>query len=293
MLGKMLEIGKIEILLISEEIPYEQRKAMFDGTRIVLTKGQCTDLGEEEKELRKYQSADRLIAFILEVIKETTAGYSYRGSDNKNKRIIGIYSPVHKIGKTTLTLKLGKTLSEEEKVLYLNLENYAGIGSYFKETQTDLLDLLYYAKQEQDDISVRIASMLRKKGDLEYVPPAKVWTDLREVPLSDWKDFFLKIERQCCYDTILLDIEDTVNDVFGFLKLCDIIVMPYTSDPYSGAKIRQYEYVLKALNLQELSERTIPISLDHGIGAASKEVLGRLNDQKGRDHSNGADRTDS
>ena len=34
---KMLEIGNIKVLLISEEIPYEMRKQLFPGKRIVLT----------------------------------------------------------------------------------------------------------------------------------------------------------------------------------------------------------------------------------------------------------------
>ena len=47
MMDKLLEIGQVQVLLISEEIPYEERKQAFAGKRIVLTRQHCTDLGEE------------------------------------------------------------------------------------------------------------------------------------------------------------------------------------------------------------------------------------------------------
>ena len=44
--------------------------------------------------------------------------------------LIGVYSPVHRIGKTGFALKLGEQLGEEQPVLYLNLEEYAGVDHY-------------------------------------------------------------------------------------------------------------------------------------------------------------------
>ena len=67
-------------------------------------------------------------------------------------------------------------------MLYLNLETYAGMGGYFRDQDApDLANVLYYAKQERDDIGIRIASMVKRMGDLDYIPPMKVWTDLRAV----------------------------------------------------------------------------------------------------------------
>ena len=124
MLENLLEIGEVQALLISDEIPYELRKRVFGGRRIVLTRTKCADLGEEEQELRKYQSVDKLTAEIMQAFQkmDIPAGYYGKG------RVLGVYSPVHRVGKTTFSLKLGKVLAEQENVLYLNLEAYAGIG---------------------------------------------------------------------------------------------------------------------------------------------------------------------
>ena len=161
----MLEIGNIQILLISEEVPYEERAQMFAGTRIVLTRNHCKDLGEEEKELRKYQAATILTDEIVNILRTDLVSEFRRKS---RRRMIGIYSPLSRIGKTSFTLKLGKMLSEKENVLYMNFETYAGIGGYFQKEEKDFSNLLYYARQEKDDLGARIASMVRQKGSLVF-----------------------------------------------------------------------------------------------------------------------------
>ena len=228
MVQELLKIGLIKVLLISEDVPYEKRKQIFTGKRIILTRQHCVDLGEEETELRKYQPVDGLMTGILKGLQEE----KFPGScaDNGNGRILGVYSPVHRIGKTTFSLKLGKALAQSEDVLYLNLETYAGMGGYFRDQDApDLANVLYYAKQERDDIGIRIASMVKRMGDLDYIPPMKVWTDLRAVHTEEWKTLFERLISQSVYSVIILDIGNGMEDVFQLLRLCDQILMQYVS----------------------------------------------------------------
>lgn len=223
LLEKMLEIGEVQVLLISDEIPYEARKQVFGGRRVVLTRKKCIDLGEEEQELRKYQSVDKLTTEIMQAFQKSNPSASYFGKG----RILGVYSPIHRIGKTTFALKLGKMLARKENVLYLNLEAYAGFGGYFQDGDVqNLSHLLYYAKQENDDISVRIASMIRQMGNLDYIPPMKVWTDLKEVSAREWEQLLERLSMQSIYDTVILDLGNVVENVFELLKLCDWILLP-------------------------------------------------------------------
>lgn len=271
MLEKLLEIGKVKVLLISEEIPYESRKRIFRGRRIVLTQQHCEDIGDEETELMKYQSADQLIAVILKVFQGSGGKSGYRGSTQT--KIIGVYSPIHRIGKTNLTLKLGKLLAEEQNVLYLNLESYAGIGGYFREKgDEDFSNLLYYAKQEQDDVSVRMTSLTKQLGRLDYVPPAKMWTDLMAISPEEWKDFLNTLSVQSVYEIILLDIGDGVSNVFEVLKLCDQIFMPFLDDVHAKTKMKQYRYMLKTMGIMELDNKTTMVNMEKNLRQNIKEL---------------------
>lgn len=282
LMEKMLEIGNIKVLLISEEIPYEKRKQIFAGKRIVLTKDQCADLGIEETELMKYQSVDKLTAVIRKVFSENSFQLSKR--KGRQGRIVGVYSPVHRIGKTTFALKLGKELAEKENVLYLNLETYAGIGGYFRDMEVqDLSHLLYYAKQENDVIGVRITSIVRQMGNLDYIPPMKIGTDLKAVEMQEWKELFEKISEQNIYKTLIVDMGNSVQNVFEMMEMCDWIFIPYTEDVYAKAKMQQWGYMLNVLNMQDLERKSIYVNIGRSIRQA---VADSVEDLKKREEEN-------
>lgn len=282
MLERLLEIGQIQVLLISEEVPYEKRKQVFAGKRIVLTRQHCADLGAEENELRKYQSVDRLSAEILKAFQETSGAVPFL--KKKKGELLAVYSPIHRIGKTTFALKLGKQLALQENVLYLNLETYAGMGGYFKEEDAqNFSHLLYYAKQEKDDISVRIASMVRRMGNLDYIPPMKVWTDLRFVQRKEWEQFFEKLMDQSVYDVIILDMGNVVENVFEVLNMCDHILLLQADDVYAKAKLEQYRYMVRVLGFQELEKRTLIVDMEKPLRQTVRTAAEELNRWRGRE----------
>ncbi len=280
--GKTLEIANVKVLLISDEVPYEERKRLFAGKRIVLTKDRCADLGTEETELMKYQSIDKLTEVIVQAFFENSFQLAKRGGHRGT--LIGIYSPVHRIGKTTFALKLGKELSEEENVLYMNLETYAGIGGYFrgKEMQ-DLSHLLYYSRQENDAIGVRITSIVQQMGNLDYVPPMKMGTDLKTVSMQEWKALFEKLSEQSIYESIIIDIGDSVQNIFEMLEMCDWILIPFADDVYAKAKMQQWKYTLNMLKMQELELKSIYVNMKKSVRQAVADVVEELRDTESVD----------
>lgn len=280
--GKTLEIANVKVLLISDEVPYEERKRLFAGKRIVLTKDRCADLGTEETELMKYQSIDKLTEVIVQAFFENSFQLAKRGGHRGT--LIGIYSPVHRIGKTTFALKLGKELSEEENVLYMNLETYAGIGGYFrgKEMQ-DLSHLLYYSRQENDAIGVRITSIVQQMGNLDYVPPMKMGTDLKTVSMQEWKALFEKLSEHSIYESIIIDIGDSVQNIFEMLEMCDWILIPFADDVYAKAKMQQWKYTLNMLKMQELELKSIYVNMKKSVRQAVADVVEELRDTESVD----------
>ena len=151
-LKKFAEQKPIQILLIGEEYSQEERLEIPAAERFVLVKAEGRYLADEEKELYKYQSVDQILTKVLElsVDKERAVAKTLRKTRGS---LIGVYSPIHRIGKTKYALELGKELAEKGPVLYLNLEEYAGGEHYFsKEQEQNLGDLLYYSKQETGNL---------------------------------------------------------------------------------------------------------------------------------------------
>lgn len=276
----LVEIGNVQVLLISEEVPYLERKRVFAGKRIVLTREHCADLGIEETELNKYQSVNHIVKVIVQTLSESSSGIL--GRKRERKKMIGVYSPVHRIGKTTFSLKVGKELAEDENVLYLNLEAYAGFGGYFpSEEGQDLSHLLYYSRQENDALGVRMASMIHRMGSLDYILPMRVTTDLGSVTTEEWQNLFYRISKESIYDTFLIDIGDSVADIIGLLEMCDWIFIPYAEDVYARAKMEQWQYMLEVLKKQHLNQSEILINMEQNMRQAVMEAITELQKREG------------
>ena len=207
---------------------------------------------------------------------QLTRTKGYRG------KIIGIYSPIHRIGKTTFALKLGKELAEEENVLYMNLETYAGMGGYFrgKEIQ-DLSHLLYYAKQESETLGVRITSIVQQMGNLDYIPPMKIGTDLKTIKMQEWKELFEKISENSIYESIIVDIGDSVQNIFEMMEMCDWIFIPFSDDVYAKAKMQQWKYMLNMLKMQDLEMKNIYVNMNKSIRQAVADSVEELRNLEG------------
>lgn len=245
----------IDLLLIGEE--YKCRGSIEADKVFVLTKGECKDLKEGEVAIFKYQSADEILSDILAAcLNEDDAGLPIMRKVGKGK-IIGVYSPIHRIGKTRFALNLGKEEGRKVPTLYLNLEEYAGKQSYFGEQKSQTLeDLLYYAKQENNNLGIRIGAMVKQSGDLDFIYPMPVAWDVRNVTATEWIELFEQILEKSIYETIILDIGDSVQGIYEILERCDVIYTLYTQERIAQEKIKQYEENLLRLGYENILEHT-------------------------------------
>lgn len=172
--------------------------------------------------------------------------------------LIGIYSPVHRIGKTRFALELGRELARKEPVLYLNLEEYAGGSYYFPdETGQTLADLLYYARQEKGNLGLRISTMAGQDEELDYILPMPYVQDLQGVPGEEWLKLFEQILDNCIYQKVILDLGDSVNGLFQILEACHTVYTPYIEDELARAKLNQYAENLRKTGKEKVLEKTV------------------------------------
>ena len=137
---------KIHIFIVDEEITYAQRTQIGANQVFVLARGKVADLGEEEWAIGKYQCADEIIRQVFEFYVDRTKENVMRCMNKERARLVAVYSPIHRVGKTTFALALGRECAKSKKVLYLNLEEYAGM-EVSQDTNMNLGDLLYYLRQ--------------------------------------------------------------------------------------------------------------------------------------------------
>lgn len=247
---------EIHIMLLGEDYPAEKRKDICADERYILVKGDEKDLLPGEKGVYKYQSADMILTRILE---DSMDGEELvRRKEGSAGQLIGVYSPVHRIGKTKFALELGRELAKEGPALYLNLEEYSGTDFYFPQNPgQNLGDLLYYIRQDKGNLGLRISAMAGQTGELDYVAPIPVIQDLRAVEEEEWLKLFGEIFTNSIYKHVILDLGDGIRGLYSILKACQTVYTLYTDDPAAQAKLRQYTENLRLTGFEEVLEHTV------------------------------------
>lgn len=246
---------RIHIFIVDEQFAYDKRTQIKATQSFVLTRGKVKDLGEEEWEVGKYQCADEIIREIFEHYTERTKENIMRVRVKEKARLLAVYSPVHRIGKTSFALALGKECAKERKTLYLNLEEYSGMVQE-KESEMNLGDLLYYLKQGNENLGFRLQSAIRQEEGLDIISPIPMALDLKEISWPEWEQFLNRILEDSPYELVILDIGESIQGLFQMLELCDRIYMPVTDDDRAVQKVRQFEKNLEQLKLDRIGRIT-------------------------------------
>ena len=280
---EFMETEETEALLIGEE--YREKIADMSKVRRVFI---LTDIMKDHVEndmipVFRYQSAGQILNQIKRGIKNPDRRISVRKKGRKRIRdepeavkvqektrsmapkislqtrgLIGVYSPVHRIGKTRFAMRLGEKLSEQVPVLYLNLEGYAGGSYYFpEETEQDLGDLIYCMKQERTDHGLKISSMTGRSGGMDYIMPMENESDLRSVRGEEWISLFDQILEKCIYEAVILDLGDCIDGLYDILRNCSRVYTPYIREGAAMAKLEQYERNLRTTGYGDILTRTV------------------------------------
>lgn len=112
------EKEKIDFLFISSEYPEDSRKQVKAGMVFVIAPEREVALENREVPIYKYQPGDQILA---EMIRQCSMSGDEKQiflkiTGKKNCRVIAVYSPVRRIGKTTYAIRLGRKLAKEANV---------------------------------------------------------------------------------------------------------------------------------------------------------------------------------
>lgn len=261
---------EIQCLLISEvfEDEVRERKEIHAKKYFGLTSEKMkarirSEEGRGNKEIQyiyRYQSVvdifDEIRACLLE-LNDGEILFS-KNVEEVVTKLIGIYNPVHRNGQTTFARAMANYHGETGKrVLYLNMEEYAGVTEKADYCEGDLGEVLYYLKQDIKSINYRLASFTAKVGYYEMVPPIIMSRELRNITGDEWIAFLEEITERSGYEIIVLDLDSCVQGLLEILELCDLVYMPIREDCTGNEKRKQFELNLQKLQKQELKDKMI------------------------------------
>ncbi len=257
--------NEVDVLLTGVPAESFQNSALQSVQKIYLTEERCEKSGfgdaheenfYDQKEVYKYQSGDDIIREVMAVYCELPEVKAVLpGLASREKRIIGVYSPVGRCGKTSLSLSIGQVLAKEEKVIFITLDTFSGFSQILDEQwKRDMSDLLYYYKQGRFH-GLRLNSITYYLGDMAWLPPLRYPDDYSQVTAEEMADFLVQILNESIYETIVLDIGNYDRQVLPILEKCQVVYMPVKEDMISQAKLKEFEKYADRFGSRELKEK--------------------------------------
>lgn len=245
-----------ELLAVAESA-YCEELQMLCPLRLVVLSESGMLRWENMLYVDKYQPAEEVLRFLLQIYAEVADSNLPLLRKNYNTVFIGNYSPVRRCMQTSFALAFSQLLSEKHTTLYLNFEYCAGIGELLPDLQTmDMADLLYFLSAEKEKFRLRMQTIRRKLGKLDYIPPMKSGQNLLTIRPAEWLELLQKIEEMGEYEYVILDLSESVQGLHEILRMCQKIFTLAEDDRIAKSKLFQYEQLLAMQEYKDVLERT-------------------------------------
>lgn len=282
-LGEYMADRQLPLLVVGEEA-MEQITDTQRVNRVVVLREDSGTAGtysnEKVSEVYKYQQADSLIYSI--VGDEVSRIYTYAD----DRKVIGIYSPIHYAGKTSFALALASACAKsQERVLYVNMEEFSGLSELLPDCgEGNMSDALYTYRTNRAAFANALEKIVGRTGDVYYIPPIRCADDITCQTAEEWQDFITDIASSGLYDTIILDIGTLVSEPWRVLEVCTRAIMPVREDYISMQKLNDFETYMLSMGREHvcgiIEKMLLPkdngMVLDKGyLDAAEYGTLGR------------------
>ncbi len=253
----------LELLVISEAAYCEEAQRIEALGTVVLSESGVLRW-ENVFYVNKYQKAEEVLREILQIYLEIAGTRLPKLRNNLNITLIGNYSPVHCCLQTSFALTMGQILAKEHPTLYLNFEYCAGLAQLRSDMQSaDMADLLYFLAADKEKFRLKLQSVRRRIGNMDYIPPMKAGGNLLTVDIAQWMDLLRRIEDMGEYEYVILDLSESMQGLFEVLRMCRIVFTLTKEERIAQSKLLQYEQLLSLCEYGDVLEKTRRLKIPH------------------------------
>lgn len=247
--------------MLSESIVEEITLQLPDKNIILLNESGYLSKSEWTN-VNKYQPADGILQQLLQLYAEREEKGLRRIEEKEKASIIGFFSPVGRSMQTSYALCFGQYLAKSYRTIYISFEYYCGQREMCgEESGRDIMTLLYYLKSEKEKFSVRLQSVCRKMGHLDYIEPAFMGPNLVYITEEDWLELLQEIATCGLFDYIVLDLCEGLQGLFSLLQECEVIFNMTRPDYAAMQKQTRYEHILLLNDQKRIIQKIQKISL--------------------------------
>ncbi|MCD2493504.1 hypothetical protein LQE92_12855 [Lacrimispora sp. NSJ-141] len=201
-----------------------------------------SDDGTNVPQIDKYQSAEQIWKRILDLEGGLIMEGKRDQADGNTVSFLGVCSPVHGCGKTSLGLIMSRILAEQKKVLFLTLDEFSSLPFLVgeeRQEEAELSELFYYYSQKELT-GARIQAAAGRWGQAEYIFPVKIPEDLYQDKMPFETGFFLELAQLGGYELAVLDMGEHAYGKEHLMRLCSRLFVPGRESPADEMRISMF-----------------------------------------------------
>jgi len=286
-LKEFVKENKVDVLLASEQSEYEEVREEATFT-ILLTEGRMVRETDSYPSVYKFQSAEQILREVFELCVEECKDNSiyYLPKQIRCCRQLAVFSPYGGTGKTTFSVVLGHLLGAQKKVLVVNLEPFSRPCGWLPQGEdAELSRLIYYMKQGRKDLDMKLQSLIRKVGNVDYLCGVRNYLDIQGMEKKDLEQLFHALWEYTYYDVIVYDISFLNEGIESLLEQCDVLYEPVIGEKQrtfwmqkftkEKQKILEQKWKQVVLPREERLPENIELLVRGSVGIVVGELLRR------------------
>lgn len=239
---------QIDILLVNEDLFYSLPLYKISFLNLFILSENKSDSTIEKDSYTfniffKYQSMQSLLHKIMSHFSLDRHNYTAFAM-NHSSRLIGVYSPIKRCGKTSFAIALATAYSSKTPTLFITFDEFACEYLNVSKNNKGLSELIFYLLDKDSDAINHLDSIVCTINGLDIIPPAIYPDDLRHLDSDSLIGFFSQL-KNTKYTHIVIDFANTLFDIVPLLNLCDKVYMPVVDDDISRNKLSGFLNVAK------------------------------------------------
>ncbi len=266
-LNAYLQENKLEVLLICESALEKMKEPTAISKVLVLSEEDKLEEGQYPF-IYKFQSAERILSGIVASLDQSMKTSNQDGSNESPVKFFGVISPNGGSGKTTFSLAFAEAVAKSERTLYLNFES---LGSSVFETKNKggMSDVIYYLKQRQKGILMKIQSMATTIAGVDCICAVTHYGDLRELEKGDMDFLMEELVKTQVYQSIVFDFGNLNEIVLYILERCRKIYVTHLKADTGISKETAFQRLFCFEEKEALMNRMAPLMLPWDVGIAN------------------------
>lgn len=274
------ESNPVAILLYQDSYDEGIIKQSKATQKIALIETKSPQNENDRKSIFKFQSAMFLIKDILKYYEGTQGIHIMDGASN-NLCVIGICSPAQDPSINYIGLSLAYEYGKTRRTLLLSFDTFLNSKIFgARDEVQSISDLIYFVKQKNNNLSLKIASIINKKETFDYIVGVSHWIDLFELMEEEVDQLFHETKTNLGYEVIIIDMGSFNHLTLTIMEQCDYIYEIISKGEIYREKQRELHRQVTLKKGESLIKKFLsisPVCIDLDIDPWSVVKEGKIN----------------